>query len=682
MDVSRAPHLRIPRRQRDAQSLMRIDMSLPQYRRAPAGTAEHIRVLLIESRRADPRLRRALTFQTRSAHFSLECVTGFGPGMEALQRRAHDVCLLDSRLDEESGLKLVAEAHNGDVDAAMIVLANSPHEADALNATEIGVSDWLLKSDVSADLVSRVILHAAERKSLGRVQKETRAALQKTENRFRLLLDSTGEGIYGLGLDGACTFVNPAALRILGYANESELIGKQVHDMGHHSFKDGRPYPRDECQIRRAYVRGDGVHVSDEVFWRADGTSFPVEYWSYPIRESEVVVGAVVTFVDITERLRTQATLARSESRFRNIVDASFDAIVIHENGVIVEANRGFSRLFACEPELVIGRSALDFVADESLALVKDRIAHGTEGKYDLVGKRADGRTVFLEAIGRAHIVNGSRERITALRDVTEKRQIEARLRQGQRMEAMGRLAGGVAHDFNNLLTIIAGCTEFLAAGLAPNDPRHGELGEIDRAAATAAALTRQLLAFSRQQPIAPQLVRLDDAVANAMTLIRRLTGAGVNLLTTLESASTVRIDPTQLDQVLMNLAVNARDAMSTGGVLIIETALADADDVPRIAQPAGVVSSTEYVRLSVTDTGTGMDEATQVRIFEPFFTTKAPGEGTGLGLATVYGIVNQNSGFVRVRSRLGGGSTFDLYFPRVAEAPTTTPSIQASITA
>lgn len=660
-------------------------MSTAQHRQAPAGEGEQIRVLLIESRRADPHVRRALTFQTRRTRFSLECVTGFGAGMEAIRRRAHDVCLLDSRLDEESGLKLVAEANSGGVEAAMIVLASSPNEADALNATEIGVSDWLIRSDVSADLVSRVIMHAVEKKSLGRVQDETRAALQKTENRFRLLLDSTGEGIYGLGLDGACTFVNPAALRMLGYERESDLIGKQIHDLGHHSFKDGRRYPQAECPIRRAFERGDGVHMSDEVFWRADGTSFPVEYWSYPIREGDAVVGAVVTFADITERLRTQATLARSESRFRNIVDASFDAIVIHENGVIVEANRGFSRLFACESEDIIGRSALDFVADESLELVRHRIAQGTEGKYDLVGKRSDGRAVFLEAMGRAHSVNGGKERITALRDVTEKRQIEARLQQGQRMEAMGRLAGGVAHDFNNLLTVISSCTGFLAEGLAPNDPRHGELGEIDRAAAAGAALTRQLLAFSRQQPIAPRLVRLDEAVANAMTLIGRLIGADVSLKTTLRDSSTVRVDPGQLDQVLMNLAVNARDAMPAGGVLLIETAPGDRDEVPPGATSADVTSSTQYVRLSVSDTGTGIDEATQARIFEPFFTTKLAGEGTGLGLSTVYGIVNQNGGFVRVRSERGVGSTFDLYFPRVVETPTTTPAtptgIRSSIT-
>lgn len=541
-------------------------MPASQHRHDPSGSSEPIRVLLIESRKADPHLRRALTFQTRSTRFSLECVRGFSAGMEAIRRRVHDVCLLDSRLDEESGLKLVGEAQKSGVEAAMIVLAGSPNEANAFHAADLGVSDWLVKTDLSADLVSRVILHAVERRSFGRAQNETRAALMKTENRFRLLLDSTGEGIYGLGMDGACTFVNPAALRMFGYERESELIGKQIHDIGHHSFKDGRCYPQADCPIVRAYERGDGVRVSDEVFWRADGTSFPVEYWSYPIREGDAVVGAVVTFVDISERLRTQATLARSESRFRSIVDASFDAIVIHENGVIVEANRGFSRLFACESEVVIGRSALDFVADESLELVKDRIVRGAEGKYDLVGKRADGGLVFLEAMGRAHEVNGSRERITALRDVTEKRQIENRLRQGQRLEAMGRLAGGVAHDFNNLLTVITSCTEFLAEGLAPNDPRHGELGEIDRAAAAAAALTRQLLAFSRQQPITPQRVRLDEAVLNAMTLIARLNGANVKLRTVLRDSSFILIDSGQLDQVLMNLAVNARDAMPTGG--------------------------------------------------------------------------------------------------------------------
>ena len=650
-------------------------MSDAQSLQSPSKTAEKIRVLLIESRRADPRLRRALTFQTRSKRFALECVTGFGLGKQAIRRGAHDVCLLDSRLDEESGLKLIAEAHDAGVEAAMIVLAGSPNEADQLKAEEAGVEDWLVKSDASADLISRVIVHAVERKSFGRVQEETRAALQKTENRFRLLLDSTGEGIYGLDPDGVCTFVNAAALRMFGYEHESELIGKQMHELTHHSFKDGRSYPKAECPILRAYVHGEEVRVSDDVFWRADGTSFPVEYWSHPIREENSVVGVVVTFVDITERLQTQATLARSESRFRSIVEASFDAIVIHQNGAILEANRGFTRLFGCESQQVVGRTVLDFVADESLELVRERIVHGTEGKYDLVGKRADGGVMYLEAIGRAHVVGGVSERITALRDVTEKRQIEARLRQGHRLEAMGRLAGGVAHDFNNLLTVISSCTEFLSHGLAPNDPRHGELGEIERAAAAAAALTRQLLAFSKQQPTTPQPVRLDEAVANATSLIGRLNRADVQLITTLRASSVVLMDPGQLDQVLMNLAVNARDAMPNGGVLTIETARAERDELPHSASPGVFVPTVQYVRLSVSDTGVGMDQETQARIFEPFFTTKQPGEGTGLGLSTVYGIVNQNGGFVRVQSQLGVGTTFDLYFPRVVEAQAAPPA-------
>jgi PAS domain S-box-containing protein len=640
-------------------------MPAAHSRLAPSSDADPLRVLLIESRRADPQLRRALTLQTRSTRFSLECVTGFSAGMDAIRRRAHDVCLLDSRLDEGSGLKLVAEARSGGVDAAMIVLVSSLSEAETLTTSEPDVSDWLVRRDLSADLVSRVILHAVERKSLGRAQDETRAALQQTESRFRLILDSTGEGIYGLDLTGACTFVNPAAARMLGYEHASELIGKKIHDLGHHSFKDGRSYPHAACPIYGAYLRGEGVHVADEVFWRADGSNFPVEYWSYPIREHDAVVGAVVTFVDITERLHTQATLARSESRFRRIVEASFDAIVIHEHGVIVEANHGFAQLFGWTPDAIVGRSALDFVADESVDLVTRRIACGTEGKYDLVGKRSDGTTMFLEAIGRAHhVVNGTTERITALRDVTERRQIEARLHQGHRMEAMGRLAGGVAHDFNNLLTVISGCTDLLIEGLAPNDPRGEDLGAIKRAARAAAALTRQLLTFSRQQPITPQLVDLDAAVGNAQALIGRLVGLDVTVRTVLHGASTVRIDPCQLDQVLINLAVNARDAMSARGVLTIETARADADEVPCSKTPNDTEARVSYVRLSVSDTGTGMDETTQARIFEPFFTTKPLGKGTGLGLSTVFGIVNQNAGYVRVRSQRDAGSTFDVYLP------------------
>jgi len=252
--------------------------------------------------------------------------------------------------------------------------------------------------------------------------------------------------------------------------------------------------------------------------------------------------------------------------------------------------------------------------------------------------------------------------------DISERRHLELQLRQSQKMEAVGRLAGGVAHDFNNLLMVIKGHTELLLGALTPGDSIARKIEQIDRSADRATTLTRQLLAFSRLQVLQPQIINLNSVVEEMGKLLPRLIGEDIELiLRPDQKLGTIRADASQMEQVIMNLAVNSRDAMPTGGKLLIGTRNCDLDQSYTASHP--LMKPGSYVLLDVTDTGTGMDEETQAHIFEPFFTTKEKGKGTGLGLATVYGIVKQSGGFIWVYSELGKGTSFKIYLPRVNEA-------------
>ncbi len=297
--------------------------------------------------------------------------------------------------------------------------------------------------------------------------------------------------------------------------------------------------------------------------------------------------------------------------------------------------------------------------------------------------QKKDGKTFEVELISHELVYAGKRVRLVVAQDISERRHLELQLRQSQKMEAVGRLAGGVAHDFNNLLMVIKGHTELMLNTLPPSDPMARKIGQIDRSADRATTLTRQLLAFSRLQVLQPQVINLNSVVEEMGKLLPRLIGEDIELiLRPNQQVGTIRADASQMEQVIMNLAVNARDAMPGGGKLLIETSNRDLDQAYTSSHP--LMKPGSYVLLDVTDTGTGMDEETQAHIFEPFFTTKEKGKGTGLGLATVYGIVKQSGGFIWVYSELGKGTSFKIYLPRVDEAEVAagTPKLTAEIPA
>src|SRR5205807_2324350 len=280
-------------------------------------------------------------------------------------------------------------------------------------------------------------------------------------------------------------------------------------------------------------------------------------------------------------------------------------------------------------------------------------------------------RTVEMISVNRLNDSSVHAVVVTA-RDVTDRRRLEDQLRQAQKMDAVGRLAGGIAHDFNNLLTAILGYCNLMLDEMPAGDPLRDDVEEIRKAGGRAASLTRQLLAFSRRQLLQPQIVDLNELVRQTEKLLRRLIGEDVELVTVLAAdPAAVKVDPSSIEQVLVNLAVNARDAMPVGGLLTVETAIVDLDSGYAIAHVT--VDPGRYVMLAVGDTGHGMDAATRSRLFEPLFTTKEQGKGIGLGLATVYGIVKQNGGHIWVYSEPGQGTVFKVYLPAARSTPAST---------
>jgi two-component system cell cycle sensor histidine kinase/response regulator CckA len=496
-------------------------------------------------------------------------------------------------------------------------------------------------------------------------------SLKVSETRLGVFLQGAPDAIVGVDEEGQILFVNPRAEALFGYSSQ-ELVGKSVEILVPERLRGAHATHRREFHSHpRNRLAGGGLELAAR---RKDGSAFPAEISLSPIRTSE---GTLVTAVvrDLTERKRAEEALRESEAKYRGLVNEINDGVfATDEKGVLTFANRTLARIHGFEkPEDLLGRVFLELIAPSALNEVQDKFrAVMEEGKaIDVVTTRIvrqDGSEAVVEVKPTAIVVDGRTAGSRGVvRDITDRTRLEEQFRQAQKMEAVGRLAGGVAHDFNNILTAILGYSDLLLSGLPGVSPFRSDVEEIRKAAERAGALTRQLLAFSRRQILTPQILDLNSLVADMDSMLRRLLGEDVDLVTRLDpNLGHVRADPGQLEQVLANLSLNARDAMPEGGKLTIETRNVDLD-ASYLGLQARVVPG-PYVLLSVSDTGVGMDGATQARLFEPFFTTKPKGKGTGLGLATVYGIVKQSDGYIWCQSELGSGTTFKVYLPRVAE--------------
>jgi two-component system cell cycle sensor histidine kinase/response regulator CckA len=375
------------------------------------------------------------------------------------------------------------------------------------------------------------------------------------------------------------------------------------------------------------------------------------------------------------QRTRAEIALQQSEQRFHELFENAKDILfTLDLEGNVTSLNKSAEEVMGWTRNEALHINIKSLVAPEHLNLCSQMMQRVLNEEplhhFEITMLRKDGRKVLLQTSARLIYSNGEKQGIQGMaRDVTERRQFETMVQQSQKLEAIGRLSGGLAHDFNNLFCVISGHTELLTEQMEPDHPAVRNLTQIKKAVDSASSLTRQLLAFSRKQVFHPRTVDLNAVVVETKIMLGRLIGENIEFFTSLPDVlGSVRVDPIQIEQVLVNLVLNARDAMPQGGRLTIETKNLELEENARSKR--AIVPAGNYVVLSVTDNGCGMDEEAQRRIFEPFYTTKELGKGSGLGLATVYGIVKQSGGFIWVYSELGKGTTIRVYLPRVDNSP------------
>ncbi|HEX7960081.1 MAG TPA: ATP-binding protein, partial [Terriglobales bacterium] len=395
----------------------------------------------------------------------------------------------------------------------------------------------------------------------------------------------------------------------------------------------------------------------------------------YGQKDKEILTFVSQHIASAIDRKRQEEALRNSETRYRSLVQSAVYGIYRSSvDGRFLDVNPALVSMLGYESadELLKVSLTRDLYVDpeERMRLISTHERNRPVQNVEVRWRRKDGRPLTVRLSGRA--ITDSQGEIKEFEmiaeDVSERRLLEEQLRHSQKMEAIGRLAGGIAHDFNNLLTVIKGYSELVLEELENADPLRCEVQEVQKAADRAAGLTRQLLAFSRQQVLAPRVLDLNQVIRDMDRLLHRLMGDDIDLTINLDpNLGRAKTDPGQIEQVVMNLAVNARDAMPKGGKLMIETMNAELDE--GYVREHAAVNPGAYVMIAVSDTGVGMTEDIRSRIFEPFFTTKEPGKGTGLGLSTVYGIVKQSDGYVWVYSEAGIGTTFKVYLPRI-DAP------------
>lgn len=625
-----------------------------------------LRILMLEDVPSDAELMKR---ELRRAQISLvaQRVETRETFLLALEEFLPEVILVDCVLRQFDGMTALLLTRERCPHVPVIIVTDSTNEVIALECIKAGAVDYVLKTHLArlVPAIERALEQMLEREARERAEQ----ALKESEERFRSVVESASVAIVIVDAHDRIRFWNLAAEATFGYA-KAQVVGKPLTILMPERFRDAH-----QKRLKRFLATGESRalgSVVEVVGLRKDGAelSLEISLSEWKRGETECFSGIIR---DITERKRVEEALRRSEAKFRTLVEnAVYGVFRSSPDGKFLSVNPALVELLGYESEEEV--LALDLSGDvyvdpgERARLLEEHKGGRRIDGLEVQWKRKDAKPITVRLGGRPVLdEHGELAYLEMIaEDVTERQALEAQLRQAQKLEALGRLAGGVAHDFNNLLTVVLGESEIALADLPLDYPVRDGLQEIHKAGERAVAFTQQLLAFSRRQVAEPVVFNLNEIVTDLDKMLRRLIGEDIELITrTAADTGAVRADRGQIEQVVMNLVVNARDAMPQGGQLAIETVNVTLDE--SYARSHVEVVAGDYVQISVSDSGPGMTQEVKARLFEPFFTTKQ--RASGLGLAMCYGIVKQFGGHIGVYSEPGIGTTMRVYLPRVTES-------------
>jgi two-component system, cell cycle sensor histidine kinase and response regulator CckA len=630
-------------------------------------------ILLLEDNENDAEFIKSELNSTLDEELNFSRVVSRIQFLEHIKNHQPHLILSDYRLPQYDGLAALHDLQKVSPEIPFIIVTGTLTEEAAADAIKLGAWDYVVKQRLFR--LSSAVQNALKLKNERDQIKVTEKELRKSEERFRLISTSAQDSIIMMDEMGRISFWNPAAEQLFGYT-EKEVLGSSLHsiivaDSSISAYLDAFP---------KFQKSGSESFISKTVELEGmskNGTRIPIEL-SLARMALEGKWGAVGIIRDISERKAAETALRESEAKYRHLIQHSEDAIYLLYNRRFEVANEKFKKMFGLS-DAELESSEFDFIsliAPKSRANIESRINQQERGEflepnYEFTAITKDGEEIEVETSVTYMPYKESWATQGIIRDVTTRKELESQLRQAQKMEVVGQLAGGVAHDFNNLLTIISGYCDLLLGRPGLDSGITKYIHQINKAGHRARGLTNQLLAFSRKQINKPVVLDINLTIENSIQMYSRLIGEDIEIILSLEDElPAILADPHQIEQVLMNLLVNARDAIhanSTSGLLRkinVETAKVFLDKGFVASHPGCSVGS--QLLLAVGDSGTGMDSETAAKIFEPFFTTKELGQGTGLGLSTVYGIVQQNNGAIHVDSKINEGTTFRIYWPFV----------------